>query len=127
MTKEERAEYMKKYRDENREQINANKRYWYKQNRERLVKKQREQYRAKKGEEYVKTIYDRIKAMTIDEMVDFFAHLEKDGIITTADRYICRKCKAEHEGHCPINDNDNCLYDLSNKETIRLWLEGGAE
>jgi hypothetical protein len=35
MTKEELAEYQKKYREEHREQINANKRYWYKRNPEK--------------------------------------------------------------------------------------------
>ena len=35
MTKEELAEYHKKYREEHREQINANKRYWYKRNPEK--------------------------------------------------------------------------------------------
>ena len=35
MTKEERKEYMKKYRQEHREQINANRRYWAAQNLER--------------------------------------------------------------------------------------------
>ncbi len=35
MTKEERKVYMKKYRQEHREQINANRRYWAAQNIER--------------------------------------------------------------------------------------------
>jgi hypothetical protein len=36
MTKEERREYMRNYRAENREQINANKRYWLKRNPEKV-------------------------------------------------------------------------------------------
>lgn len=31
-TKEERAEYMKQYRKEHREELNASKRYWYRLN-----------------------------------------------------------------------------------------------
>lgn len=34
-TKEERAEYMKKYRQEHREELNASRRYWYRLNLER--------------------------------------------------------------------------------------------
>ena len=71
------------------------------------------------------TLYDRIKAMPIDEMASFFVYLEQNQIITTADRYICQKCKSEHGGHCPIGD-EKCLYDMSNKETIKYWLEGSA-
>ena len=36
MTKEERAEYMKKYRKEHREELNANRRYYYKRNKEKI-------------------------------------------------------------------------------------------
>lgn len=46
MTKEERAEYHKKYREEHREQINANQRYWRKHNPEK-VKKQAKKDNAK--------------------------------------------------------------------------------
>lgn len=63
-TKEERAEYMKKYREEHRDQLNANKRYWYKQNRERLVKKQREAYTGEKREKhlvYIRAYYEKHK------------------------------------------------------------------
>lgn len=73
------------------------------------------------------TVFDRIKAMSLDEMAAFFAELYHDDIIATADRYICRKCKSEHGGHCPVGDDDKCLYDNSDKETIKLWLEGGAD
>ena len=41
MTKEERAVYMRRYRAEHREQINANRRYWYKQNRKLHPKKEK--------------------------------------------------------------------------------------
>lgn len=81
----------------------------------------------KRGKVKPKTLYDRIKSMTLDEMASFFADVYKDDIIATADRYICRKCKAEHGGHCPIGDDDKCLYDNSDKETIKLWLEGRAD
>lgn len=74
----------------------------------------------------IKTLYDRIKAMPLDEMASFFVYLEQNHIITVADRYICRKCKLEHGNHCPIGDDDKCLYDLSDKETIKLWLKKGA-
>lgn len=36
MTKDERREYMRNYRAENRDQINANKRYWLKRNPEKV-------------------------------------------------------------------------------------------
>lgn len=78
-----------------------------------------------KGE--IITLYDRIKAMTLDEMASFFVYLARNQIITTADRYICRKCKSEHGGRCPIGDDEKCLYDMSNKETIKYWLEGETE
>ena len=72
------------------------------------------------------TLYERIKAMSLDEMAAFLAKIYHDDIIATADRYICRKCKSEHGGHCPIGDDDKCLYDNSDKETIKLWLEGSV-
>ena len=63
MTKEERAEYMKKYRKEHREQINANQRYYYKHRKEELIEKNRkrskEYYYANKEKqsEYMKKYY----------------------------------------------------------------------
>lgn len=36
MNKEEKAAYMKKYREEHLEEIKANRRYWYRQNKERV-------------------------------------------------------------------------------------------
>lgn len=77
------------------------------------------------------TWYDRIKAMPIDEMASFLAYLDARGVLATADRHICRKCKAESGGHCSISDNDKCRYDMGVKDTLKLWLEsdgykGGA-
>jgi hypothetical protein len=77
-----------------------------------------------KPKEETITLYDRIKAMPLEEMASFFAYLNQRNILETADRYICGKCKADHGGHCPIGDDDDCLYDLSDKDTIKLWLEG---
>lgn len=59
MTKQERAEYMREYRQKNREQINSNARYYYKQNKERLAEKNRENakryYDSHKGDpEFIK-------------------------------------------------------------------------
>lgn len=73
------------------------------------------------------TNYDRIKNMSLDEMTKFFTDLVHTDIITTADHYICQKCKAEHNGECPIGDDDNCLYDSSDYITIKLWLTGNTE
>lgn len=73
------------------------------------------------------TNYDRIKNMSLDEMIKFFTELVHTDIITTADRYICKKCKAEHNGECPIGDDDNCLYDASDYVTVKLWLTGNTE
>lgn len=36
MTKDERREYMRNYREENRDQINANKNYWRKRNPDKV-------------------------------------------------------------------------------------------
>ena len=73
-----------------------------------------------------KTNYEWIKDMPLEEMASFFVYLNNRNIMATADRYICRKCKKDHGGHCPIRDDDKCLHDLSDKETIKLWLEGEA-
>ena len=67
------------------------------------------------------TLYNRIKAMSLDEMASFFAYLYKKNILSEADRYICRKCRAENGGSCAYNE---CRYDLSVEDTIKLWLEG---
>ena len=80
----------------------------------------------KQMQEEVKTLYDRIKAMPFDELVSFFVYLSQRGIIETADKYICRKCKADHGGNCPVSDDDLCLYEVNDKETIKLWLGGDA-
>ena len=93
-------------------------------NRTRLAELKKKYTLGDKKPEAEKTLYDRIKAMTLDEMVSFLAYLYKKDIIAEADRYICRKCKEEHGGHCPIGDDDTCLYDMSDKDTIKLWLEG---
>ena len=45
-TKEQRAEYMKKYRQENREQLNASRRYWYRLNLERERARSRACYKS---------------------------------------------------------------------------------
>lgn len=74
----------------------------------------------------VKTWYDRIKAMPFDELVSFFVYLEGNGIIATADKHICGKCKKEHGGRCPIKGDEDCPYNDSAKETIKRWLEGEA-
>ena len=74
--------------------------------------------------EKVITWYERIKAMPIDEMASFLTYLKTRGVLETADRYICKKCKDEHGGRCSIGDDDKCLYDMGDKETIKMWLEG---
>ena len=71
------------------------------------------------------TLYDRIKAMSLDEMVSFFGYLNSKSVLEIADGCICRRCKADHGGHCPVGDDDKCLFEMSDKETIRKWLEGG--
>ena len=77
----------------------------------------------------VKTNYDRIKAMTLDEMASFFAYISNrgGGFISIADHYICQKCKKEHDGKCPISDDEKCLYDNDNVSTLKYWLEGEVE
>lgn len=74
----------------------------------------------------VKTNFDRIKAMTIDDMASFFAHISErgGGFISVADHYICQKCKKEHGGKCPMSDDEGCLYENDNINTLKYWLEG---
>lgn len=76
----------------------------------------------------VKTNFDRIKSMTVDEMASYFAYISgRDyGFITVADHYICCKCKKEHGGECPVSDDEKCLYENDNTSTIKYWLEGEA-
>lgn len=50
MTKEERAEYMKRYREEHREQTNANQRYYRNQNKERTRELARNYYHRHKDD-----------------------------------------------------------------------------
>jgi hypothetical protein len=71
------------------------------------------------------TNHERIKNMTLDEMAAFFAKMSAKGFIETADKVICRKCKADHGGHCPIEGDEGCLYEMSDKDTLKLWLEMG--
>lgn len=68
-------------------------------------------------------LFDRIKAMSLDEMVAFFVKIESGGLITAADRAICGKCYREHNNSCPMV-GDKCLYDMSDEDTIKLWLTG---
>ena len=49
-TKEHRAEYMKRYRAENKEQIRANKRYWLDRHREENRQYQRDRYQNNKDD-----------------------------------------------------------------------------
>ena len=74
-----------------------------------------------------KTNYERIKAMSLDEMAQFFGALVNKNIIETADSYICNRCRKNHGGHCPIKDDDKCIYDMDDVSTMKLWLGGDAE
>lgn len=63
MTKEERAAYMKKYRVEHREEINANRRYYYSRNKERFksyYQKGKAKYR-ERWNAYQRARYHRLK------------------------------------------------------------------
>ena len=74
------------------------------------------------------TNYDRIKNMSLDEMTAFFVGLTRDDILTVADRYICKRCKAEHGGKCSMSYNDDeCLYNYDKAKTIETWLKGEEE
>lgn len=72
------------------------------------------------------TNFEKIKSMTLDELSVFFAQTVRHDIIEVADRYICRKCRADHNGTCPMVD-DICPYDRGDVATVSLWLEGEAE
>ena len=71
------------------------------------------------------TNYDRIKNMSLDEMTAFLTELDSTSVLTVADRYICKKCKAEHGGKCSMSYNDDeCLYNFDKVKTIKTWLMG---
>lgn len=73
---------------------------------------------------------DRIKAMSTDELAAFLVNNTMRGgsLLAMADSYICRKCEGEHNGKCPINlDEDPCLYELDDIQTLKYWLDGAAE
>ena len=72
---------------------------------------------------------DRIKAMPTDELAAFLVRITAKGgaLLERADCYICRKCKKEHDGKCPVNiDTSPCLYDMDTLSTIKYWLEGAV-
>ena len=50
MTKDERREYMRNYRAENRDRINANKRYWLKRNPEKVKAQAKKDYQKHKDD-----------------------------------------------------------------------------
>ncbi len=71
------------------------------------------------------TNFDRLKEMTVDEMAAFLVKLGESHIITECDHYICVRCKRNHGGKCPVKlDSDPCLYDASDIQTVKYWLEG---
>ena len=82
--------------------------------------------RGSEQEKEIITLYDYIKSMTMNEMVSFFISLNSKSILEIADSSICRKCKADHGGNCPVSDDEKCLFEMSDRETIKKWLEGGA-
>ena len=70
---------------------------------------------------------DVIKAMSTDELAAFLVGITARGgaLLERADSYICRKCKSENGGECPVNmDTDPCLYDMDDIKTVKYWLEG---
>ncbi len=76
----------------------------------------------------VVTNFDRIKAMSVDELASFIAeNSENGGFIMMADRYICRKCKRENGGRCPTPDDSDCMYSEDDTATIKRWLEGEVQ
>lgn len=82
------------------------------------------------NENKIITNADRLRAMSTDELAEFFANKATRGgeFIAMADHYICSKCKKEHDGKCPVDLDENpCLHDLDETQTIKYWLEGAAE
>ncbi len=74
------------------------------------------------------TNFDRIKAMSVDELASFLAEKAVNGdFIVMADGYICSKCKRENGGHCPTPDDSDCMYNEDDTATIKRWLEGEVE
>ena len=77
----------------------------------------------------VVTNFDRLKAMSIDELASFLAKNATEGgaFIQMADSYICRNCKKRNGGHCPVPDDVGCLFLEDDTVTIKRWLEGEVE
>lgn len=77
----------------------------------------------------VTTNFDRLKAMSVDELASFLANNAVEGgqFIQMADSYICRKCKKRNGGQCPVPDDVGCLFLEDDTATIKRWLEGEVE
>lgn len=71
------------------------------------------------------TNYDRIVNMPFDKMVEFMNALSVRTVIGYADHVICQKCLKENDGKCP--SAEKCKYELSNIETIKMWLNMEVE
>lgn len=71
------------------------------------------------------TNYDRIVNMPFDKMVEFMNALSVRSVIGYADHFICQKCLKENNGKCP--STEKCKYELSNIETIKMWLNMESE
>lgn len=77
----------------------------------------------------VTTNFDRLKAMSVDELASFLANnaVEGGAFIQMADSYLCRNCKKRNGGRCPVPDDSNCLFLEDDTTTIKSWLEGEVE
>jgi excisionase family DNA binding protein len=69
------------------------------------------------------TLYERIKAMSLDEMASFLAEYEH----IEATNYNCSRCEKEHGGECLIDEKnlDGCPW--TKEETVKRWLESKTQ
>ena len=66
------------------------------------------------------TLYDQIKEMSVTELAEFLASNEP--LIRKAERYLCNKCKNQHNNKCPCNDGECLIGNWSDADCIRQFL-----
>lgn len=65
-------------------------------------------------------LFDQIKEMSVTELAEFLASDEP--IIRKAERYLCAKCKKQHNNECPCDDGECLLGKWSDADCIRDFL-----
>ena len=79
MTREEKNEYNKKYREKNRDSLRAKARKRYRENREKILQREREKYNKNKT-----TITQKRRSQYHENKIKHYNRGYKDGIFQTA-------------------------------------------